>query len=67
VALYAGPETQGHWADFNPTAARCASTDDQSLANLLARIPEEEWKQLESGLAKLPKPAKPKLYWLSEM
>ncbi len=51
-----------HWDDFHPRLPDVASSDAEGLDRILASIPEDEWQEMEAGLAQIPKSPKPGLY-----
>ncbi len=64
AALYEGAERTNYWPDFSPQVVNCATRDGRAIARVVASIPEEDWRELEAGLAKVPTPEQPGMYYL---
>ena len=73
VALYeAAVDDEGnvvdgdHWKDFDPVPVECATSDVAAQQRALESISEEEFRELDAALAKLPDPPATGLHRLWE-
>ncbi|MCW3062708.1 MAG: hypothetical protein JWQ02_4529 [Capsulimonas sp.] len=64
VSTYQGPATEGHWKDFYPIPACCATDETRALERLEKRLyyEEEGWSALQNALNHVPHPYAPGLY-----
>lgn len=58
IALYwSGPRfNEGRWETFDPIVANCVSTHNGDILRVFNQISEEDWRELEFNLEKVPKP-----------
>ena len=63
VALYTAPENEAapHWETFDPRPVEPIARRAPDAVTVQARIPEEEWQELEAGVAEIGE-ARPGLY-----
>jgi len=63
IALYENgfPESQ-HWSSFDPKPVNCVTGNDASINQVLSTFTQEDWQELEVGLAQVPQPFKPGHY-----
>lgn len=54
VALYRGTGESGHWDDFFPVLLAAATRKPEAHARAMASFDEDDWRELEDGLATLP-------------
>ena len=70
VSYYYGYHGKPYWDDFKPIAVPCVTGDARAVRDALERINRREdgetWAGLEAGLALVPKPYKPGLYWMRQ-
>ncbi len=52
------------WGNVSPVPVGCANRRQKVVSQKLQSIPINEWTALEQGLAILPKPCKPGLYFM---
>ncbi len=67
VALYHGSRRRPHWGDFSPIAVQCVTDDAGAVQRALDRLsadPDDVWAALDRGLAAVPTPTTPGLYWV---
>ncbi|MEM7558753.1 MAG: DUF3239 domain-containing protein, partial [Planctomycetota bacterium] len=64
VCVYEGPMEAEKWENVKPVPVGCATQKQEVVSQKLQSIPVNEWTALEQGLATLPKPYKPGLYFL---
>jgi hypothetical protein len=53
VAGYGPGDENGHWQDFMPVAAACATADRQALKRILESFEDDDWQSLETGLQRV--------------
>jgi hypothetical protein len=62
VALYSDGGLDGRWADFDPEPVNCATTDRAAIDRVLKSFSNDDWKELDEGLAQVPDKTKPGLH-----
>lgn len=56
---YAGWLDPYRWAEFEPIAVNCLTSQKAEISRLTSSLDQEEWECLETYLAKVPKPYRP--------
>lgn len=62
VAVYYPGQGGSHYLHFEPVAVNCVTGKASQIERMMQSIEEEEWKEIESGLAQVPKPYKAAQY-----
>jgi hypothetical protein len=63
IALYQPSQSDdAHWADFDPKAVECVTTDPAAIQHTISQLGEDDWRELERKLAHIPRPFRPGLY-----